>query len=299
MRGQLDGLVASWLRSLKARNLAAKTLRTYGQSADQLVAHLEAEGVTDPADVRREHVEGFIAHLLDTRSAATASVRYRALQQFFAWCEAEDEIVPNPMERMRPPVVPERGIRVLSDGEVKALLATCSGTEFADRRDAAILRVFLDCGVRLAELAGLRVDDLDLDEGWVVVMGKGRRTRIVPFGAKTLAAVDRYLRARARHRKADSPKLWLATNHRSPLTDNGIGQLVRARGREAGIHDLGPHMLRHTWASDARLAGLDDASLMQLAGWKSRSMLTRYGKTAAQARAIEIRRGHTLLGDRI
>jgi site-specific recombinase XerD len=81
---EIEALVNSWRRDLRARNVAPKTIKTYGESADQLVAHLAAEGVTTVADVSREHVSDFITDLLATRSASTASVRFRALRQRFA-----------------------------------------------------------------------------------------------------------------------------------------------------------------------------------------------------------------------
>lgn len=300
MDTHLQALIASWHRSLRARNLAPKTLRTYRQSTDALVDWLATRKVTDPTAITRRHLEAFIAHLLETRSAATASVRYRALQQFFAWCEDEDEITPNPMAKMRPPVVPEKTVAVLNETQAKALLATCAGRDFRDRRDQAILRIFLDTGMRLAELTGLTLEDVDLDDAVLFVQqGKGRRGRAAPMGAATTAALDRYLRTRARHRKADLPAVWLGSNHRGPMKENGIFQMVAARGKEAGLDGLHPHALRHTWAHHARLAGMDDDSLMRLAGWRSRQMLHRYGASAADARALDTRRRVSMLGDKL
>ena len=84
MTAVIEALVNSWRRDLRARYLARKTIKTYAESADQIVAHLAAEGVTTAAEISREHVSDFITELVATRSASTASVRFRALQQFFA-----------------------------------------------------------------------------------------------------------------------------------------------------------------------------------------------------------------------
>jgi integrase/recombinase XerC len=89
---EIASLVESWRRDLRARNLAPKTIKTYGESADQLAVWLEARGVTEPAAVTCDHVTGFVTHLLETRSPATASVRFRALQQLFCWLPDEDEV---------------------------------------------------------------------------------------------------------------------------------------------------------------------------------------------------------------
>ena len=298
MTTPLEPLATSWRRSLRARNLAPKTIKTYFEAVDQLDVCLAAEGVLDVDEVTRGHVEAFITDQIETRSAATASVRFRALQQFFGWCVAEDELSANPMATMRPPLVPERPVPVLDAAAAKALLRVCAGTGFVERRDTAIVRLFLDTGMRLNELAKLRVADVDLDDDVAVVLGKGRRPRPCPFGARTAQALDRYLRARARHQRADLPALWLGSNGRTAMTDNGIGQLIRKRGSEAGIEGLHPHMLRHTFAHQWLTEGGNEGDLMRLAGWKSRQMLNRYGASAADQRAREAHRTHGF-GDRL
>ena len=135
----------------------------------------------------------------------------------------EGEIAVSPMAKMRPPKVPDEPPHVLSDDELHRLLATCDGTTFEDRRDAAILRVFIGTGARLAEVTGLRwtpgdpeTQDVDLDAQTIHVLGKGRRPRVVHMGAKAAKAIDRYLRLRARHAHADAPALWLG--ERGPMT---------------------------------------------------------------------------------
>jgi Phage integrase family len=141
----------------------------------------------------------------------------------------------------------------------------------------AILRLFADTGLRLSELAHLTVADVDLDEHVAVVLGKGRRPRAVPFGAKTTAALDRYLRLRGRHKVAAEPALWLGPNNRQAMTVNGVGQMVRRSGAEAGIPELHPHMLRHTFAHSWLAEGGNEGDLMRITGCKSRAMVNRYG----------------------
>ena len=133
---EIEALV-TWCRDLRARNLAPKTIKTYSESADQLVAHLDVEGVTMAGDVSREQVSDFITDLLATRSASTASVRFRALQQFFAWLVDEEEIerATSPMARLRPPKIPEQLTPVLDDAAIRALLKACAGKEFGSLRD--------------------------------------------------------------------------------------------------------------------------------------------------------------------
>lgn len=290
-------LVVSFRRKLLAENKSPRTLQTYGEALRLFEDFLAEQGMPRTiVAIRREHVEAFMARLLEQYRPATAANRYRTLNLFFNWCVSEGEIRRSPMERMRAPAIPENPPAILTDEELRSLLRTCAGKLYRDRRDLAILRLFLDTGMRLAELTGLQLEDLDLNYDAAVVLGKGRRPRICQFGRKTALAVDRYLRARAQRRDADSPALWLGSG--GPMTVTGIGDVVRRRAAQAGIEGLNPHRFRHTFAHAWLAAGGAEIDLMQLAGWRSRSMLSRYGASAAGERARAAHR-RMALGDRV
>jgi site-specific recombinase XerD len=289
--GSVRALRDSFRLSMEAANKAPRTIETYMLAIDQLADHLEAHGMpTTLSHLTREHVESYVIGLFDKGCApATVSIRFRALQQFFKWAESEGEITTNPMAKMERPRVPEDPPPVLRTEQLTALIRACEGTEFPDRRDMAIVRLFLDTGMRRAELTGLKAEDVDLRHRVATVLGKGRRHRDCAFGHKTAQALDRYLRARVKHPMAWEEALWIGQD--GAMTDSGIAQAVRRRARRAGIDErVNLHRFRHTFAHEWLLQGGQGEDLMMLAGWRSRSMLGRYGASAAAERAIEAHR---------
>jgi site-specific recombinase XerD len=284
--GDIVTLNESFERALRAENRTPRTIIIYTRSVTRFAAFLEARGMpTDVEAITRQHVEAYIAELVETRAANTAASAFRSLQRFFRWLVDEEELERSPMERMRRVQTPEVPVPVLSDEQLRNLLKVCEGPGFEQRRDMALIRLLIDSGMRLSEISGLSVSDIDFRDDVALVMGKGRRPRAAPFGSKTARALDRYLRARVRHPHADLPGLWLG--RKGSLHHATVARIVVVRGRQAGIEGLHPHVFRHVFAHRWRNQGGDDDSLMRLVGWRSRTMLHRYGASMADERARE------------
>lgn len=282
-------LSESFVRSLEAENKAANTVRIYRGCIERFAEFLDDRGMpTDVTAITREHVETHLLVMLETQAPNSAATAYRSLKRYFGWLTDDGEIPRNPMERMRPPQVPEIPVPVLSEPQMKALLKACEGPDFEARRDTAMIRLFIDSGIRLAGMAGLMVGDIDFTNAVAFVGTKGSRSLAAPFGRKTSQALDRYLRIRRRQRYAELPNLWLG--RKGGLVRPTIAVIVKRRGEEAGIQGLHPHQFRHTLAHQWRAQGGGDDELMRILGWRSRSMLHRYGASVADERAREAHR---------
>jgi integrase len=131
----------------------------------QFISFLEKAGMpTTGTKVTRAHVDTWLITLRDEGKApSTVSTRYKALRVFFGYLVEEGELAASPMERMKPPQVPDVPVPVLTEVELRRLIKACEGKGFDERRDNAIVRLFLDTGMRRAELAGLRIGDIDFD----------------------------------------------------------------------------------------------------------------------------------------
>ncbi len=278
-------LLKSWEISLQTERFSDHTRKVYVTSVRLFHNFLGRPFV----EATRHDIRSWVVELHNTnRSASTIKIRVGALKKFYAWLVDEEEIETNPVHGVKIAPVPMPDTPVLSSDEIRALLKTCDGKSFTDIRNNAILRLFLDCGLRLSELADITVDRVDVDTGSVLVYGKGsnrqgKKSRVVQMGANCTRAMIRYLRKRDTHQYAELPDLWLG--RQGKLSVRYFAEIVESHGRKAGIPGLHPHIFRHTWADRFRSAGGREGDLMVLGGWTNRSMLDRYGRSNSQERA--------------
>jgi integrase/recombinase XerC len=290
------GFLRDWDRSLRSGNYPETTRYNYLLAAAQLARYLgeyspdpEADAAAEnPAEVTRAHVEAFQAWMIETRSASTALNKHKGLQQFFKWLMVdEEEIDRSPMERIKQPKTRQKLVPVIRDGDTSKVLSTCKGKAFLQLRDEAIIRLYYNTGARLSEVGNLTLDDIDLTTESVHYHGKGSKDRRVRFGPKTARALSRYLRARAKHKAAGLPDVWLAERGIRRLAPNGIKIMLKRRGLAVGVQGVHAHRWRHNFAHEWKRAGGDTGDLMLLLGWTSEDMARYYGASAAAERAQE------------
>lgn len=305
---RIEDLAASFQRHLRTANRAERTRVLYGQSIRFFCEWLAAKG--RPAtleELTRHAITGWLDEIAERNGASTVATRLRGLRRFCRWLVAEGELEKAPTEGIVMPAQNEKPVRVLTEDEVTRVLKACAVPRgragafdrriFDGRRDEAMVRLLLDCGLRVSELTTLPVAEVDLDREVVYVMGKGSRPRAIPFGARTGQAVDRYLRVRAAHPRAQGSQSLLL-GERGPMTSDGVRWRLEVLGAAAAVEDLHPHALRHTFAHRWLADGGQERDLMHLAGWRSDAMLQVYARSTAieRAHAAHRRMG---LGDRV
>ncbi len=312
-RASIAAMSRSHQRTLRAEGKSEKTIYSYSLSVRLLSEYLEERGHDLSVDVAKDDIRDFIAEqgrprlIVDSLgrkhrsgSPATALVRFKSLQQFFRHCVEEGELEVSPMGGMRAPKTDEVPVPIVSDEVLTALLKARSGKSFVDRRDAAILRVFLDTGCRRAEVTNLRCADIDLETQKIRVVGKGNKIRTSVFGLKAAQALDRYLRILERDypERMSDPDGYLWIGRQGPMSTSGITDVLHRMCTDAGVPRLHWHQFRHTFAHQWLAHGGNEGDLMSLAGWDSRSMLDRYAKSAQVERAHAAGRRMSL-GDRV
>jgi integrase/recombinase XerD len=282
----LRDLLPSWIVVLRAEHKAANTVRSYRRNVSAFLDRCDQQGI--PARLDRRTVTAHLADMLAGGAQPTSvKIRHGALRRFSAWLADEGEIDRDDLLGVHPPRVPIKVIQQLTDDELRRLLADCATRKFTDLRDAAILRLALETGMRAGELLGLRVEDVDVVNGTAIVRtsktGTGRLVGFSPTAAKSL---DRYLRARRAHRLAATGKLFLGQRGQD-LKYAGLAKQFRERAERAGVEGFHMHRLRHTAAIRWLGRGGSERGLMSLAGWKDGAMLRRYAAAAAGEQAVE------------
>jgi site-specific recombinase XerD len=295
---------AAYERHLRSEDLSDRTIGGYRESVMGLAAHagialdlVAGAHIETYLTAERERVKK--ADTKGTRDGrATAAAHYRNLHAFYQWMEDRELIDGrSPMHGMKRPGPSGKVIRVPAVDDLQKLLDSMKGKTFDDRRDTAIIRLACELGgLRRGELAGIRLADLDIKRGRVLVRGKGGKERYVPFGAKTTEALMRYLRARRTHPLAASEMLWLGWRGK-PLTGDGIMQMVRRRAGRAKIGHLHPHMFRHYAAAQAKRNKVPTAAARALFGWATSEMYDGVYGRFADAEDAEIMARQLAVGD--
>jgi integrase/recombinase XerC len=293
-------VVVEFLRYLRLnRNFSRHTVRAYESDLAQLLDHVASEaGVRRsdlaPAAITRPAIRSFLVVVHGKgASRATAARKLAAVRTFLRYLRREGMIDTDPGALVR---APRRDVRMpahLSESEMAALVESAGGEGALARRDRAILELFYASGLRLSELVGLDLEDVNLGSKMVRVLGKGGRQRLVPFNASTASAIRAYLKARG---EPQVEALFL--NHRGArLTVRSVDRIVRRYAAASGSRrGVSPHALRHSFATHLLQRGADLRVIQELLGHARLGTTERYTHVNA-AQLLEVyRRSHPRAG---
>ena len=273
------------------RNYSVHTRQAYNRDLREFAAFLSEQGGVellqrlDNLQLRR-----YLALLHKRNQRSTIARKLSSLRSFFRFLVREGVLKTSPAEGLATPKRNSYLPKTLSADEAHSLMERGHRGDVIGLRDRAIVELLYSCGLRISELTGLDVADLDLREALVRVLGKGRKERIVPVGRKALAALEDYLSARG-NATDKSPLFLNARNGR--LTPRSIQRHLKTQLLKAGIlKDVSPHALRHTFATHLLDGGADLRSIQELLGHASLSTTQKYTQVSVDQLMTVYDRAH-------
>ncbi len=265
-----------FLTALRGQNYSPKTLRAYGDDLIQFIEWVKHNRVDfdNPTRFTRIDIEGFMSYLAELNMTGITRVRkLSSIRKFFSFLEANTIIANNPANTIKGARREEKEPSVLYKEQYKALLFEASSS----LRDYAIIMTFLQTGLRLSELANLKVDDIDFDNKMLIVrQGKGKRDRFIPLVDEEIKALQNYFHYRNTELIIDDDILFLAKNGTS-LNVSTIKYIVAKYIQKAGIRKKASvHTLRHTFGTHKIDKGMSIATLQELMGHKKKETTLKY-----------------------
>lgn len=237
-----------------------------------------AEGVpSDISKVDANVVREYLASMVKGRSPSSMARKLASLRTFFNYCLRRGLVQGNPAKEVATPKVPKKIPKFLTVDEVFSLLDSPVDTEALGARDKAIMELLYGSGVRVGELVELDIGSLDLDENMVKVMGKGRKERIVPMGAKATASLGSYLELRPALSQSAKEEALFINRRGGRLTARSVERMLNKYIEKCGLQKkVTPHILRHTFATHLLGSGADMRGIQELLGHASLSTTQKY-----------------------
>jgi len=277
---ELASQIDRFVEELRRNNVSPHTLSAYASDLAQFLEYFSPPGAEPPAPREFEvcKIREWLGDLYQQKLTAVSMRRkLSALRAFFRFLAREGAIELNPARLVRMPKAPLRLPQVMTEEQVNGLLDGVIAGKLERRhpaRDVAIFEFLYGCGLRVSELVGLNLDDIDRGERWLRIRGKGRKERQVPYGAKAEAALERYLP----ERKATPAETAVFLNHRGGrLTRRGVELIVKLYATFlSGDSSVHPHSFRHAYATHLLADGADLRAIQELLGHARLSTTQKY-----------------------
>jgi len=281
----MEALLDSYIMHLAAeRAVSPRTVEAYVRDIKQFFSFLEenAAGYFNPDKIGgtpKIVLRRFVAQMHDRLKPASVERKIEALRSFFKYLVREKLADSNPADLLQLPKKPKNIPKYMTVDEIFGLLDSMFDNEGMGPRDRAIWEMFYGCGLRISELAGLEIENLDFSRAALRVMGKGSKARELPMSDTVVEAVKSWLAVRASHIKPDGSAgmaLWI-NNRGGKLGVRGIRQMIYKYIIKAGVgRNISPHALRHTFATHMLNGGADIRTIQELLGHESLSTTQKY-----------------------
>jgi integrase/recombinase XerC len=274
---ELEGLVAEFIGYLKgAKGYSENTIRSYGADLKDYISFVSERQGIDP--FHKDTLRAYFSGLFKKVKRSTISRRLACLRTLFSYLEKKGMPIQNHPKEM-PGIKKERSLpKVMLVDQVYSLLDGIMGDTTERLRDKAILETFYSCGLRISELVGLDLMDVDQVQGLIKVLGKGKKERMVPIGRTALNSIVHYLRATGREAMLGKENRPLFLSRRGTrITPRRVHQIVKTYAKQQGLSpEVRPHTFRHTFATHLLEGGADLRSVQELLGHSSLSTTQIY-----------------------
>ncbi len=250
------------------RGMSPNTVASYSRDVEGLLGAYEGYRA---ADIGTAEIERYLSERIEKGLAKRSQARMlSSFRSFFNWCVEEGEVKENPCDRIDAPKLGKYLPAVLSVEEVDAILSSVDTKTATGLRSRAILEVLYGCGLRVSECTGLRISHVHLDEGYVDVVGKGNKQRIVPLGEMAAEAIRNYLPVRPEPAARPFEDTLFLNKAGRPLSRVSVFNLVKEQAMAAGIHkEISPHTFRHSFATHLIEGGADLRVVQEMLGHES------------------------------
>ena len=251
------------------KNYSFYTVSEYEKDVNSFLVFLEVEGISDLDDVTYPTARLYVTELYDKGlSRASISRNISSVRSFYKFANARYNISDNAFRLLHHPKKEERLPAFFYEQEMQVLFSACEGNDKKSLRDKALLEMLYATGIRVSELTNIKLRDIDDHLGIVMVMGKGRKERYVPFGSFAQTALDAYLENSRPFLLKQKEHDTLFVNLRGdPLTDGGVRHILSAMMERASLHSkIYPHMIRHSFATHLLASGADMRTVQELLG---------------------------------
>lgn len=265
MRGEVDRF-EQYLREVK--QASENTVQSYRRDLMQMITYLEEKEIREAAKETKTSLHGYILHMEEQGKAATTISRMMAaMKAFFNYECMQACIRRNPAESLHAPKVEKKAPVVLSVDQVSALLAQPSGQTPKEIRDKAMLALLYATGIRVSELIGIQMEDINMNIGFLVCRD-GERERTIPFGRSAKAALEEYLEhARNELLRGKGSDYFFVNCTGGAMSRQGFWKIIKYYGEKAGIEeDITPHTLRHSFAAHLIARGADMRAVQTILG---------------------------------